>query len=141
MESHRLWIKYKQGCDQRFILVLLQAAALPGSDAGSDSVEPTSGFVIIKHPTMSLMTCSMQAMGHAVKTWSVVRSMAPHSQFGKRARPHCAWTNGIAQHQYAGDLTLTQAVQSELIPTGLVLALVNQRSFIKLLIKLKKNKV
>ena len=30
MEGHQLWIKHKQGCGQSFILVLPQAAALPG---------------------------------------------------------------------------------------------------------------
>ena len=39
---------------------------------------------------------------HAVRTWSAVCSEATHSQYGEGARPICAWTNGIAQHQSAG---------------------------------------
>ena len=46
--------------------------------------------------------CGAQCIGHAVSTWSAVCSEAPHSQFGEGARPICAWTNGIAQHQSAG---------------------------------------
>ena len=46
MEGHRLWVKHKQSLGQRFILVLPEAATLPGSDAGSDVVEPATGFVI-----------------------------------------------------------------------------------------------
>ena len=45
--------------------------------------------------------CGARCIGHAVRTWSAVCSEAPHSQFGEGARPICAWTNGIAQHQSA----------------------------------------
>ena len=46
--------------------------------------------------------CGARCIGHAISTWSAVCSEAPHSQFGEGAKPHCAWTNGIAQHQSAG---------------------------------------
>ena len=46
--------------------------------------------------------CGARCIGRAVRTWSAVCSEAPHSQYGKEARPICAWTNGIAQHQSAG---------------------------------------
>ena len=32
--------------------------------------------------------CGAQCMGHAIRTWSAVCSVAPHSQFGEGARPH-----------------------------------------------------
>ena len=32
--------------------------------------------------------CGARCIEHAVRTWSVVCSEAPHSQFGERARPH-----------------------------------------------------
>ena len=32
--------------------------------------------------------CGARCIGHAVSTWSAVCSEAPHSQFGKGARPH-----------------------------------------------------
>ena len=32
--------------------------------------------------------CGARCIGHAVRTWSAVCSEAPHSQFGKGARPH-----------------------------------------------------
>ena len=32
--------------------------------------------------------CGARCIGHAVSTWSVVCSEAPHSQFGEGARPH-----------------------------------------------------
>ena len=47
--------------------------------------------------------CGARCMGHIVSTWSAVCSEAPHSQFSEGARPICAWTNGIAQHQSAGN--------------------------------------
>ena len=40
---------------EEFILLLPQAAVLPGSDVGSDGVNPTSGFVIQNRQT----SCSM----------------------------------------------------------------------------------
>ena len=43
--------------------------------------------------------CGARCIGHAVRTWSAVCSEAPHSRFGERGDPICAWTNGIAQHQ------------------------------------------
>ena len=46
--------------------------------------------------------CGARCIGHAVRTWSAVCSEAPHSQYGKGARPICAWTNAIAQLQSAG---------------------------------------
>ena len=85
------------------MLLLPQAAVLPESDAGSDGVEPTSGFVIKNHANTYFMSCPIQGMGHAVKTWSAVCSMALHSQSGKGARPHHVCTKEIAQHQFAGD--------------------------------------
>ena len=33
-------------------------------------------------------TCGARCIGHAVSTWFAVCSEAPHSQFGKKARPH-----------------------------------------------------
>ena len=32
--------------------------------------------------------CGARCIGHAVRTWSVVCSQAPHLQFGEGARPH-----------------------------------------------------
>ena len=46
LEKHLLRIRHKQDWGRGFILLLPQAAVLPGSDAGSDSVEPALGFVI-----------------------------------------------------------------------------------------------
>ena len=54
-----------------FILLLLQAAVLLRSDAGSDDVEPASGFVLQNHQTSSFKTVKpqtpygAQCMGHA----------------------------------------------------------------------------
>ena len=39
-------VRHKQDWDQGFILLLLQTAVLPASDAGSDGVKPASSFVM-----------------------------------------------------------------------------------------------
>ena len=41
----------------------------------------------------------MLVVGHAVKTWSTVCLMAPHSKSSKGPRYHHAWTNRIFQNQ------------------------------------------
>ena len=40
LEEHPLQVRHKQDWDRGFILLLPQAAVLPGSDAGSDVVKP-----------------------------------------------------------------------------------------------------
>ena len=76
---------------------------LPGSDTGSNGVEPVLGFVIKNYQTTCYMLSTMRSMGHAVKTCSAVCSVAPHWQSGKEANSNCAWRNGIVQDQSAGD--------------------------------------
>ena len=46
LQGHPLLVRHKQDWGRGFILLLPQAAVLPGSDAGSDGVESASGFVI-----------------------------------------------------------------------------------------------
>ena len=86
LEGHPLQVRYKQDWGREFILLLPQAAVLPGSDAGSNVVKPVSGFVIQNRQTR--VSCGAQCIGDAIKTWSAVFSEAPHSQFGEGARPH-----------------------------------------------------
>ena len=59
---------------------------LLGSDAGSDCVMPTSGFVIQNQQTWCSMWCPIYKAG--CTTWSAVCFLAPHSQLGEEARPH-----------------------------------------------------
>ena len=77
MEGHQFWVKHKQGCGQRFILVLsqvaIQACCTARTDAGSDGVEPTSSFVIRSHQITNSMSCPMQTVSCAVKVYSSLR--------------------------------------------------------------------
>ena len=69
------------------------------------------------------MSCPMQRL---LRRGSVVCSIVHaiiHSQSGKGAIPHRAWTNGIAQYQSSRQLTLSQAVPSKPISTSLVLVM------------------
>ena len=45
-EGYPLQVRHKQDWGRGFILLLLQTAVLPGSDAGSDVIKPASSFVI-----------------------------------------------------------------------------------------------
>ena len=56
---------------------------LPGSDTGSDGVKPTSSLII-----QTRAPCGARCMGHVIRTLPVIRSEAPHLQFGERARSH-----------------------------------------------------
>ena len=59
-----------------FIFLLSDDAVLPGSDAGSDSIEPELGFVIQNCQS----SCSMWCLMYGV-TWSAVCEAALCSQF------------------------------------------------------------
>ena len=54
-KRHPLQVRHKQDWGRGFILLLPQAATLPGLDAGSDSVKSASSFVIQNRQT----SCSM----------------------------------------------------------------------------------
>ena len=86
-EEYPLQVRHKQDWGRGFILLLPQTAALPESDAGAM-------MLLSQHRVSSSKTvrprapCGARCIGHAVRTWSVVCSGAPHSQFGEGARPH-----------------------------------------------------
>ena len=67
--------------------------------------------------------CGARCIGHAVSTWSVVCSEAPHSQFGEGARPHLCMDEWNCPTPVCRQLSLTQAAQGKPIPTGLALVL------------------
>ena len=82
-------------------ILLPQVAALPGSDAGSDVVKPVSSFIIQNRQMFCSMWCP-----------TAFCSMAPHSQFGERARPHLyidKWNRPIP---VCKQLVLAQAVRA-----------------------------
>ena len=60
-----------------------------------------------------------RCIGHAVRTWSAVRSKAPHSQFGEGVRPHLCMDEWNRPTPIRRRLSLTQAARGKLIPTGL----------------------
>ena len=117
LKGHPLTIRHKQDWGRGFILLLPQAAVLPGSDAGSDVVEPASSFVIQNRQTSA--PCGAQCMGHAVKTWSAVCSAVPHSQFGEGARPHLCMDEWNRPTSVLKRLSLTESARDKSIPTGL----------------------
>ena len=114
MKRYPLQVRHKQDWGRGFIFLLRQSAALPGSDAGSDVVNPASSFVI-----QNLMLHVVpDVWGHAISTWSAVCSAAPHSQFGEGARPHLCMDKWNCPTPVLKRLSLTQAARDKLIPTG-----------------------
>ena len=83
-KGYQLYVRNKQDWGQRFMLLLLQSAVLPGSDAGSDVVEPASNFVIQNHQTWCSMCVLCMSIGHTVKTWSSACSLVLYLQSGQR---------------------------------------------------------
>ena len=63
--------------------------------------------------------CAARCMGHAIKTWSAVCSMAPNSQFGEGARFHLCMDEWNRPIPVLKRLSLTQAARDKPIPTGL----------------------
>ena len=59
LEGYPLQVRHKQDWGRGFILLLPQAAVLPGSDAGSNVIKPTSSFVIQNRLTSCSMWCPM----------------------------------------------------------------------------------
>ena len=57
--------------------------------------------------------CGARCIGHAVSTWSVVFSKAPHSQFGEGARPHLCMDKWNRPTPVPRRLSLTQAAQGK----------------------------
>ena len=64
--------------------------------------------------------CGARCMGHAIRTWSLVCSVVPHSQFGKGARPHLCMDEWNRPTPVLKRLSLTQAAWDKPIPTDLV---------------------
>ena len=98
LERYPLQVRHKQ--NRGLILLLPQTAALPGSDAGSDVVKTASSFVIQKLSDLVL---------HMVpNVWGTLLERGLRFVQRRRTRnsakerdPICAWTNGIAQHQFS----------------------------------------
>ena len=63
--------------------------------------------------------CGARCIGHAVSTWSVVCSEAPHLQFGEGARPHLFLDEWNRPTPVRRRLSLTQAARGKPILTGL----------------------
>ena len=86
-EGYPLQVRHKEDWGPGFILLLLQSAALPESDAGSGVVKPE--YQVSSSKTVRPRApCGARCIGHAVSTWSAVCSEPPHSQFGEGVRPH-----------------------------------------------------
>ena len=114
LEGHLFQVRHKLDWGQGFILLLPQTAVLPKSNAGSDVVKPASSFVI------QIVRPCAPWLGYAIRTWSAVRSEAPHSQFSEGERPHLCMDEWNRPTAIRRRLSLTQAVWGKLIPTGLV---------------------
>ena len=67
--------------------------------------------------------CDAQCMGHAIGTWSAVCSKVPHLQCPEGVRPHLCMDEWNYPTPVCKQLSLIQAVQGKLIPTGLALLL------------------
>ena len=63
--------------------------------------------------------CGARCIGHAVSTWFVVCSEAPHLQFGEGARPHLCIDEWNRSTPVQRRLSLTQAARGKPITTGL----------------------
>ena len=72
LEVHPLQVRYKQDWGRGFILLLHQAAVLPGSDAGSDVVKPASS--LSSKTVRPRAPCGARCMEHAIRTWSACYS-------------------------------------------------------------------
>ena len=100
--------------------LLHQAAVLPKSNAGN---ELSQHQILSSKTVRPCAPCGVLCMDHAIKTGSEVCSGAPHSQFVERTRSHLCMDKRNCPISVCCQLSLTQAVWSKLIPTGLDLIL------------------
>ena len=119
LEKYLLQVRHKQDWGRGFILLLPQAAVLPGSDAGSDVVN--QHWVLSSKTVRPCAPCGAWCIGHPVGTWFTVCSEVPHSQFGEGARPHQCMDKWNHPTPVCKQLSLTQAAWGKPIPTGLAL--------------------
>ena len=63
--------------------------------------------------------CGARCIEHAIRTWCAVCSEAPHSQFGKGARPHLCMDEWNCATPVRRRLSLIQTARGKPIPTGL----------------------
>ena len=104
------------------MLLLSQAAVLPGLDVGSDGVL-SQHRVSSSKTVRPLAPCGARCMGHAVRTWFAVCSEVPDSQLGEGARPQLCMDKWNCPTAVQRRLSLTQAVRGKLIPTCQALVL------------------
>ena len=85
LKRYPLQVRHKQDWGRGFILLLPQTVVLHESDADSDVIKIYIyiGFVIQNRQTSCSMWCPN--IGHAVRTWSVVCSEAPHLSTGHKS--------------------------------------------------------
>ena len=96
LKGHPLRVNHKQDWNQGFNLTLPQAAVLPEPDAGSDGVKLASGFVIQNYVVLNVWGTLLERGLPFVQGRRICNLV-------KERDPICAWTNGIAQIQSAGD--------------------------------------
>ena len=82
------------GLGPEFILLLPQAAVLPGSDGGTDGVKPASSFVIQNRQTSCSVWCSIY--GNVIRTCPRFVLRRCTRNWVKKRDAICAWTNAIA---------------------------------------------
>ena len=84
-----------------FILLLPQAAVLPGSGAGGNVVKPEFGFRHQK-PSDLVLHVMPDVWGTLLERGLLLVQRRCTRNSVKKQDPICAWTNGIAQHQSSG---------------------------------------
>ena len=100
LERYPLQVRHKQ--DRGLILLLPQAAVglQLGSDAGSDVVKTASSFVIQK-PSDLVLHVVPDVWGTLLERGLRFVQRRRTRNSAKKRDPICAWTNGIAQHQFS----------------------------------------
>ena len=86
-------------------------------------IELSQHLVSLSKTVRPIISRGARCMGHVKIMWSAVCSLAPHSHFAEKARPHLCMDNLKRPTPVRRRLSLTQAVLVKLIPIGLVLTL------------------
>ena len=86
-------------------------------------MELSQPLVSLSKTVRPIIPRGARCLGHVEIMWSAVCSLAPHSQFAEKARPHLCMDETKRPTLLHKQLGLTQDVLVELIPMDLVLTL------------------
>ena len=88
LEKYPLRVIHQHDWNREFILLLPRLLHCPDIDQVLAMTVISQHWISSSKAISLCAPCGARCIRHAIKSWSLVFSRAPHSQFGEEARPH-----------------------------------------------------